>query len=93
MKHNGNELRLEASTYGNGRHALRLYDEEDGHPYMTVSINMPIEDLEDDEVIIKNYSENEGILDTLIEAGVVSEPVKYIQAGFTSVPVVKLLDA
>ena len=93
MKHNGNELRIETSTYANGRHAIKLYDEEDGMPYATASINMPAEDLEDDEVIIKDYSENAGILDSLVEAGVVSEPIRHIQAGFTFVPVVKLLDA
>jgi len=60
MKHNGVELRIETSTYNNGRHAIKLYDEEDGMPYMTASINMPAEDLEDDEGIIKDYSENEG---------------------------------
>ncbi len=43
-------------------------------------------------VIIKNYNEGEGVLECLIEQGVVSEPVMYASSGFIDgIPVCELL--
>ena len=60
-------------------------------PVLIATVNIPTEELKDDEVIIKNYSENEGVLDVLVRAGVVSEPIRTIETGHVTVPVVKLL--
>ncbi|MEK3977339.1 hypothetical protein MKZ20_21760 [Psychrobacillus sp. FSL K6-2684] len=42
-------------------------------------------------VAIKNYSENTGVLDFLIEAGVIELPAFYVPSGFVNIPVCKLL--
>lgn len=61
---------------------------------MTVaSVNVPYHNLEIDEVAIKNYSENQGVLDVLIEANIITQPVRFIQTGFIKAPVCKLINA
>lgn len=75
----------------NDRTAILLLEKETGDNIAVASINLPKYDLKDDEVIIKNYSENEGILEVLIEAKIISEPSVMIQTGFVKCPVCKLL--
>ena len=60
--------------YGNGRTAISLMDAADGSPIATASVNLPDEPLKDKEVAIKDYSENEGMLDALMDAGVITIP-------------------
>lgn len=60
----------------NNRTAITLYEEETGEPFMHATVNLPA-DLNDDEVFIKNYSENEGIAEALTEAGII-KPIKDI---------------
>jgi len=61
-----------------------------GAPYATATINDPDADLLENEVIIKNYSENEGVLEALEEAGIV-QPVYLLKYGHTNGVVCKLL--
>ena len=82
---------IRRKRYSNGRLALELIDVEDGAPVMTATVNIPEAYLEKDETIIKNYSENEGVLEFLIENKIVSEPVRHISNGWVTCPVVKIL--
>ena len=61
--------------YDNDRTAITLTDSEDGSPIMTASTNLPELPCGEDEVWIKNYSENKGIEKVLINAGVISKPI------------------
>jgi hypothetical protein len=70
--------------------AFSLFN-QDEEPFMVASVNLPDEKLENDEIAIKNYSENKGILEALIEAKIVSEPLRFVQSGFVSIPICKLL--
>jgi hypothetical protein len=79
---------LSGGSYANGRQAIRIVDAEDGSPVMTATVNLPEVPLEQDEVIIKNYSENEGCLPFLITNGVVSSVERWVGHGMA---VVKLL--
>ena len=81
---------LVKKTYPNGRVAL-IHQGKDGSMITKVTTNIPEIELADGEVIIKNYSENEGILEALIGQGVVSQPIRFIKSGFISFPIVKLL--
>ena len=54
--------------YGNGRIALQLIDANDGSMVAVATVNLPDVELNPGEIIIKNYSENEGMLNTLYEA-------------------------
>lgn len=89
----GETYRLSVSftKYQNGQHAIQLSDMADGFPYATASVAMTNVDLESDDVAIKNWSENEGILESLIEAGIVSKPHSYIPSGYVNIPICKLL--
>lgn len=77
--------------YGNGRVALEFADAITGESILRATVNIPDEDLAEDEVFIKNYAENEGILDWLIENNIVSQPLSYTRNGFESIPRCKLL--
>jgi hypothetical protein len=77
--------------YSNKRTAIRLIDSRDGDPIAVATVNLPDEELNDNEVIIKDYSENKGMLQSLQSAGIVSEPLRYIKTGFVKCPVCTLL--
>jgi len=79
------------SKYGNGRIALQLYSVEDGQPYATASINLPEQDIKPDEVAIKDYSENEGILDAIVIAGLVETPHRFVRSGMVRIPVCRII--
>jgi hypothetical protein len=79
---------LHFGRYAQGNPAIELYDLDDGFPFAKSTINMS--GLGKDEVAVKNYSENEGMLDFLIENGIVHPPYKTEQSGFVTVPVCKL---
>lgn len=82
---------LSWGNYSNGRRALRLIDQEDGLPVMTVTVNVPDEELAENELIIKNYSENEGVLDFLLENDIVGPVKRTVFVGRMECPVVDLL--
>ena len=77
------------TTYSNGDNAIVLYDEVDGLSFCKASIS--IEGLESDEVAIKNYSENAGILESLIRAEIITKPHRYTNQGHVEIPICKLL--
>lgn len=91
IKFLGFKCRLEKGQYPNGRIALELIEIGTEEPVLVASINMISEFLLKDEVIIKNYSENEGVLDVLIKSKIISEPIRYVYTGWTTSPVCKLL--
>jgi hypothetical protein len=77
--------------YSNGRLALEFLDPEDGCPIVMATVNLPDADIADDEVAIKDYSENAGILQELMDQGVVSAPLRYKNSGFVRIPICKVL--
>jgi hypothetical protein len=76
--------------YDNGRPALQLVDAEDGSPIATATVNLPDVALGRNQVAIKNYSENEGMLDALVAAGVVKPTGQTVRSGYVEVPVCDL---
>lgn len=87
------EYQLSASfaKYANGQTAIKLFDVTDGMPFATATVCVEDNLLKADEVAIKDYSENEGILNSLIEADIVDHPHAFIQTGFVKIPICKLL--
>jgi hypothetical protein len=81
---------VEIGQYPNGRIAIQLIDAEDRQPVTTATVNLPDQPLEADMVAIKNYSENEGIEDALLEAGVLVKKLCNVVTGFASVPVYRI---
>ena len=72
--------------------ALIAFNNSEGYmeEYAVVSTN-PNTELEKGFVAIKNWSENEGILNVLIREGIISTPSYFIKSGFVDIPVSKLL--
>ena len=89
FKHYTGHLRF--GFYGNNRTAIELIDSEEGDVIAVCSINLVDEDLQDDEIAIKDYAENKGMLKALIDASVVSEPIRFVKMGYVEIPICKLL--
>lgn len=89
--HNYNCILVKKFYAHGNRVALSLIDEDDGEPIATCTVNLPNESLRDDEVLIKDYSENEGILDCLVKAGVVKDTGKRVCSGYVSIPICQIL--
>ena len=77
--------------HGNDRIAIELVCHNNGEPIATATVNVPNIDLKENEIIIKDYSENKGILDALITAGIISSPQKHVKTGFVECPICLLL--
>lgn len=92
VKFNGWNGEVEFGTYNNGRTAITLNDVEDGQPIATATVNIPDEPIEKNEVHIKNYSENQGITESLVEAGIINKPHRKFQQGFVQIEVCNLID-
>ena len=72
--------------YPNGRMALVLTDAANGEDVAVATVNVPDVSLGPREVLIKNYSENEGMLDALEKAGWVKPTGDYVASGFALIP-------
>jgi len=88
VKFLGEELTPVIGEYANGQTSIQLID-QDGMPFMTASVAHDV-NIDDDCVIIKNYSENEGILQALIEAGIIEKPFCEIPVNFVTLYVAVL---
>lgn len=92
MKFNGYDCSVKLNRYANNRAQLHLYDKEDGCPVAVATINVPNEDILPGEVIVKNYSENEGMYEALLEAKIISPSHRIIRSGHVVCPVAFLAD-
>lgn len=80
-----------ATYFENKRTAIQLFDTNDGSPVATASINLSEEVLEADEIAIKDYGENSGMVKALVDGGIISEPIRYVTSGYVEIPICKLL--
>ena len=79
----GKDVNISIGQYPSGRKAIRLISVEDGLPYVIATTNLP--DLKvkcENEVLVKDYSENEGILDFLISHNIVIFTGKTVVSGW-----------
>ncbi len=89
------DCKVNKQQYNNGRTALELvaakddpeHDIMEGEPICTATVNVPTVALGVDEVIIKDYSENQGILDALLDAGIVETTGRYVESGWVRMPI------
>ena len=89
VKFLGEELTPVIGRYANGQTSIQLVD-QDGMPFMTASVAHDV-NIAHDCVIIKNYSENEGIMEALIEAGIIEKPFCEIPVNFVTLYVAVLI--
>jgi hypothetical protein len=88
---NGTDCVLEFGKYTNEVTAIQLIEKDTGFPFATATVNFP-DKLELDEIAIKNWSENYGILEVLLENDIITPPHRFIWSGYVKVPVCKLKD-
>jgi len=73
------------------RKAILLIDTDDNQSVAVATVNMSGYPCKDNQVYIKNYSENTGILECLIDHGILlSQPVSKLQNKFVKVPLMQL---
>ena len=89
MKHKGKSLSVKYAKYANGQNGILLNYASNGGSYAVASVALD-EPLRPDEVAIKNYSENEGILQSLLKARIVAPPHRFVSSGFVQIPICKL---
>lgn len=92
VKYMGWDCKIQFHKYRNGSLAMRLvstYDTQE--PIATASVNLANGEVKPGEIAIKDYSENDGMLQTLISHGIVSEPIRYIRTGYIEIPICNLL--
>ncbi len=77
------------TKYPNGSPKLQLM--ADSLPVCTATTNVPNLTVPTGCVLIKDYAENNGVLDALIVAGIVSVPLSKVNTGYTTVNICKLL--
>ena len=82
---------LRESYTGSSMPALVVYDGMTGEPYATATVNLPGEPLLQRQVFIKNWSENAGILEALIDASIVEDTGTTVATGFVHAHVCNLL--
>ena len=91
VKFNGWNCRAVGKNYLGGHKAICLQDEIDGCFVATATANLHDVFLKEDEVLIKNYSENEGMTESLIQAGIIEkEPTGTIKSGHVDISSYKL---
>jgi hypothetical protein len=76
--------------YCTGRLAIELVDAHDGERITVVTVNLEDVTIEDDEVIIKTWSENEGMVEWLQSVGVVTDIVRTEPTGYAEACVCKV---
>lgn len=92
VTHNRTECDVYVARYQEGgRLAIELVDREDGMPYTRATVNLPDDPLGPDEVFVKDYAENEGVLDALEAAGLVKRTGRVVDQGYVKIPVAKIL--
>jgi hypothetical protein len=89
---NHSNCQLSFGKYQDGSTALLIRSSQ-GEPLIKVTSYLPEVILEEDQIIVKDYSENEGILQCLIELEIIEEleDLDPITSGFAILNVCKLL--
>ena len=79
-----------AGRYHDGSPALRVYGDEG--PMFTATVKVPDHTPEPRHVMIKDWSENEGVLAALVKAGVIEPPTREIPINFVTAHECRLSD-
>lgn len=80
------KVKLERGSYEGGRIAILGYL-SDGEPFSTLSVNIPDIKLLEDEILIKNWSENEAFAKSALQSGYFLNTGKSVRTGFVEAPI------
>lgn len=81
---------LQFGRYKDGSYALSIFDDY-GEPLINVTKHVPGYKLQENQILVKNYSENEGILECLIEQEIIKNTGIVVPTGFVQLHVCDLL--
>lgn len=80
---------LHFEGYKTGNTALRLTDVSGGETIAVCTINLP--DLQEDEIAIKDYSENLTMYQTLLDYKIITTAHRFTESGYIkNIPVCRL---
>lgn len=89
VKFAGYDCIIKKTKYMNNNNlALVLLDKETGEMVARVTVNTE-QKFPDDVALVKDYSENKGMLESIKNAGIVEEVIGYAPLGFVIAPIVK----
>jgi hypothetical protein len=91
MRYKDWDCNVQVTRYTNGQAALVLVGREGGELIAKASTCCNI-DLKEDETAIKVWTENEGMLEALVSAGVVVDTGARVECGWSEAPIVKILN-
>lgn len=80
---------IKLAEYANHQAALVVI--HNSEQLLKASVNMPDHKIPEGYICIKDWSENEGVLDSLIENRIVESPEYFLPSGFVDVAICKLL--
>jgi len=86
-------VHLARYCYAPDQIAIQLRDADSGEPVATATAAVPEQALPSNLVLIKSYSENEGMLDALVAAGLVRDTGERVPSGRVQLAVCELLAA
>lgn len=89
MKYKNWECELQIGYYENGNTAIQLLDKEDYGLIATATMNLG-DKLPENQAYIKDYSENEGMLEALKKAGIINNIIGYKSSGYITAPLCEL---
>jgi hypothetical protein len=75
--------------YPGGNTGIQLWN--NGEPQARATITVPGIILNDNEVIIKDYSENKGMYAALLKAGIIEATDKTIELDYVTAPIARLI--
>jgi hypothetical protein len=87
MEWHGWDCILQKGRYIDNSIAILLFDAHDGEPVSKATVAIDGANLKENQIIVKDYSENEGMLDALISIGLVTSVERWIETGYVRVPV------
>ena len=75
-------VELSFSRYSSGQLAIQIIEKETKCPYLTATVNVSeIKALLPNQIIIKNYSENRGVIDFFVENGLINKEYNSFYVG------------
>lgn len=84
------EVGFVMQKYYNGCTRLDMVSPIDG-PILTISVNVENTPcLEEDEILVKDYSENQGIFDWMKKNNLVEEHIMDVRSGYVQLPYIYL---
>ena len=89
------ECQFVTGKYGNGNLALEIVGAEgseyEGEPIFRVTVN-PGQPIPTSQIAIKDYSENEGMVDFCKKLGIIGNLVHTVHSGWVEIPIYELTE-